>query len=474
MALRREEADEQQLRLVDRIDEIFAAHEAAVAAMFEQAQVSLDAAPPRRCTCDYCRYHRSYSRAGESASEDEAELLPRLEILFVPNREPRIDWGIKFGSLARVDGLSVRAVTLMPDRPPNWLPFIGWFFGWEIAQGVGRTDFMTELDMLNLVRAPELQPPSTFHHQGTGRGKPGDRGPYTGPIPGPPDFSHRRSWIILEARSAGPSYWPIPPPRRSYENAAARRSDGGRHRAEILERFSDQLWKKIRRRPGASDGTDDRPPVKGPSAVKGTEVGLKLPRNRRNMNADNPESRSVHVGNEIPLDVVADINRRGLFDPRTCTRRSWPYGAPPEIENREIRLAGAIVDSSLTERPRFPHTNPTIKTSSSTAWRRPVEIEETHRAGPDLSADLWQVLSRVGLAQYYRPGDLSSIWPCVRGLTDPQIDALVMKEHVEMTETEIARHMGIARSGAHKHVQRGRRNCARFMWVAILLVVERP
>lgn len=486
------------------VHEVFAAHTAEIDAMFSRAQVAIGRSRERDR-----KPRRGYSKRGEMASPGEISLLPRLEILFVPNREPRIDWGVELaGSVRLVGGLRIRLARFMPEHPPNFRS-VSRSFDWAGGQGADRTDYMDETLMTDVVRGACPPPKSNFCDKGTGRGtRKSDTRKQSGPSPAPPVFV-RRSGIELTPKPQGGStghMWPVLwrgykalGPWTHWESDAA---DGDRedrtspHRDQALQRFCGGIWHQVNRRARASDGTDDAPPRKGPPAIGSVESIHKLPVPRRSKTAGNPGSRSVHAANEIALDSVADINRRGMHDPRSSLRSSWPYGPPPDVHSEEIRLAEAIVDSFLAERPWKRHrvqSNPKwscrcrfecrslcpfwtarlhARTSGSTAWRRPVEIEETRRSAPHLARDLWRVLEGVDLARHHQPNDLSRLWPRIQTLTDQQIDALLMKEYVGMTDSQIARHMGIARSGAGKHVNRGRRNAARFMWVAILLVVE--
>jgi hypothetical protein len=55
--------------MAQRVDEIFAGHNAEVAAMFARSQTAIDAIPNKQCHCDYCLYPLTISRPRDTSRQ---------------------------------------------------------------------------------------------------------------------------------------------------------------------------------------------------------------------------------------------------------------------------------------------------------------------------------------------------------------------------------------------------------------------
>lgn len=300
----------------------------------------------------------------------------------------------------------------------------------------------------------------------------------------------RRSWLELVAKSPGPSYWPV---RFEWSDSAqARRSDGGLLRTEALERFSNRIWRGVRRRGGSPNPERESsagPGTGGAKRVAGAETALPLPVNRRDNNPAWPASVSPDERNFVSLDRVAGLYGRGVIDPRSCTRSAWPYGPPRDGSDPSafVRLLTATVDSFLTSadgRPRewVESVTPRLVRCSghdcrgrcqsiSSAARRPVEIEETYRAEHGEVEDLNALLDQIGLLPVLKTGGIPAVCELV-GLTDRQTDVVLMSAGLQMSGRRIAKALGISQATARGHLNAALRRCQSFVETQTLSLLQ--
>ena len=250
-----------------------------------------------------------------------------------------------------------------------------------------------------------------------------------------------------------------------------RNADRSNTRDEKLERWCEQLWRQVLRRGGNRNSEDAASTEKGPAAgrarhMQGTDVVLLLRFARRDDTNPDFDSQSLHPSNLISLDRVAGLYGRGVLDPKSCIRPTWPYGPPPDVASELVRTLCAVIDGFSGSPESHPgrwwkrirlHAQCSLHDcggrcqSTSTAAMRPIEMEETYRAEQIADEKLVGPL-----------GDLSTICEIV-GLTNRQTDVLMMALELQMSGRQIARALDITQPTAHEHLTNALQRCRDYL-----------